>query len=54
MNALGRGMNVAMVFDQIPEEWNGFEVINGDDRNYKITKKTDWGLAEIIARENKK
>ena len=37
-------------------ELSGFsiKVINGDDRNYKITKKTDWGLAEIIARENKK
>ena len=37
-------------------ELSGFsiKVINGDERNYKITKKTDWGLAEIIARENKK
>ena len=36
-------------------ELSGFsiKVINGDDRNFKITKKADWGLAEIIARENK-
>ena len=36
-------------------ELSGFsiKVINGDDRNFKITKKADWGLAEIIARERK-
>ena len=25
-------MNVAMVFDEIPKEYYGFEVLNGDDR----------------------
>ena len=36
-------------------ELSGFsiKIINGDDRNFKITKEKDWGLAEIIARENK-
>ena len=28
------------------------KIISGDDRNFKITKKIDWGLAKIIAREN--
>ena len=36
-------------------ELSGFsiKIINGDDRNFKITKKIDWALAKIIAKENK-
>jgi len=48
MNALGRGMNVAMVFDQIPGEWNGFEVINGDDTDLRIDEKDSNGNNTII------
>ena len=29
------------------------KIISGDDRNFKITKKIDWALAKIIAKENK-
>ena len=30
INLLKRGFNVAMVFDKLPETYNGFKVINGD------------------------
>ncbi len=36
-------------------ELSGFsiKIINGDNRNFKITKKIDWELAKIIIAENK-
>ena len=36
-------------------ELSGFsiKIINGDDKNFKVTKKMDWDLAKIIAKENK-
>lgn len=30
LDLLSRGINVAVVFDKLPETWNGFTVINGD------------------------
>ena len=58
MGLLKRGFNVAMVFDKLPETYNGFKVINGDlddlrfldDKNVivglKYKKNTGKGGAE--------
>jgi hypothetical protein len=58
MGLLQRGFNVAMVFDKLPETYNGFKVINGDlddlrfldDKNVivglKYKKNTGKGGAE--------
>ena len=48
MNALGRGMNVAMVFDKTPSEWNGFEVVDGDETDLRIDEKDSKGNNTII------
>ena len=36
-----------------PNHGFSIKIINGDDKNFKITKKIDWELAKIIASENK-
>jgi hypothetical protein len=33
---LGRGHNVAMVFDQLPETYLGYKVVNGDDTDLRF------------------
>lgn len=33
IEALKQGKNVAIVFDELPEMWNGFKVIDGDERD---------------------
>jgi hypothetical protein len=45
---LTRGMNVAMVFNKIPQAWKGFEVIDGDihDRRYEDKKGVVVGLRQ--------
>ena len=55
LKAYNDNINVNVTDESTLMELNGFsiKIINGDDRNFKITKKIDWGLAKIIARENK-
>lgn len=36
---LGQGVNVAMVFNKLPETYRGFEVINGDDTDLRFLDK---------------
>ena len=36
MGLLKAGNNVAMVFDKLPETYNGFKVINGDDNDLRF------------------
>lgn len=33
IDALNRGINVAVVFDELPKTWKGFKVIDGDERD---------------------
>jgi hypothetical protein len=33
IKALNDGFNVAVIFDQLPNHWNGFPVINGDQHD---------------------
>lgn len=33
---LDRGFNVAAVFDELPETWNGYKVINGDETDLRF------------------
>jgi hypothetical protein len=45
---LERGMNVAIVFNKVPTNWNGFEVVDGDihDRRYEDKKGVVVGLRQ--------
>jgi hypothetical protein len=36
---LANGGNVAMVFDEIPSTYNGFEVVNGDESDLRFLDK---------------
>ena len=36
MELLGRGFNVAMVFDKVPSEYKGYKVINGDEDDLRF------------------
>lgn len=42
MELLNSGVNVAIVFDKLPETYNGFRVINGDDNDLRF--KDDKGV----------
>ena len=46
MEILARGYNVAMVFDNLPETYKGYKVINGDesDLRFKDEKNVIVGL----------
>jgi len=33
MELLSRGFNIAVVFDELPEDFNGFKVVNGDEND---------------------
>jgi len=35
LELLGRGVNVAVVFETIPETWHGFPVVSGDDHDLR-------------------
>ena len=37
MDLLSKGVNVAVVFDKLPETFEGFEVINGDENDLRFT-----------------
>jgi len=34
--ALARGLNVAVVFDKVPETWSGYRVIDGDENDFRF------------------
>ena len=55
LKAYNDNINVNVTDESTLMELSGasIKIIRGDDRNFKITKKIDWGLAKIIARENK-
>lgn len=36
LEALAKGHNVAVVFDQLPETWNGYRVIDGDETDLRF------------------
>ena len=46
--ALSNGMNVAMVFDEIPREYGGVEVLNGDETDIRIDERDSNGSNCII------
>jgi len=39
MEILKKGYNVAMVFDEVPTEYEGYEVINGDEHDLRFLDK---------------
>lgn len=39
MDLLKRGFNVAMVFDNVPETFEGYEVVNGDESDLRFLDK---------------
>ncbi len=55
LKAFNDNVNVNVTDESTLMELSGFsiKIINGEDKNYKITKKIDWVLAKIIAKENK-
>ena len=55
LKAYNENINVNATDESTLMELSGFsiKIITGDDKNFKITKNIDWGLAKIIARENK-
>ena len=55
LKAYNENVNVNVTDESTLMELSGFsiKVINGENKNFKVTKKIDWGLAEIIVRENK-
>jgi len=55
LRAYNDNINVNVTDESTLMELSGFsiKIINGDDKNFKITKKIDWELAKIIASENK-
>tara|TARA_B100000579_G_scaffold85046_1_gene66446 strand:+ start:6203 stop:6886 length:684 start_codon:yes stop_codon:yes gene_type:complete len=54
LRAYNDNINVNVTDESTLMELSGFsiKIINGDDKNFKITKKMDWRLAKIIARES--
>ena len=54
LRAYDDNTNVEVTDESTLMELSGFsiKIINGDDKNFKITKTIDWELAKIIASEN--
>ena len=55
LKAYNNNINVDVTDESTLMELSGLsiKIISGDDSNFKITKKIDWELAKIIARESK-
>ena len=55
LKAYSDNINVNVTDESSLMELSGFsiKIINGEDSNFKITKKIDWELAKIIARNKK-
>ena len=55
LKAFNDNLNVNVTDESTLMELSGYsiKIINGDNKNFKITEKIDWELAKIIASENK-
>ena len=55
LKAFNDNINVNVTDESTLMELSGFsiKIINGGEKNFKITKKIDWKLAKIISKENK-
>ena len=55
LKAFNDNLNANVTDESTLMELSGYsiKIINGDNKNFKITKKIDWELAKIIASENK-
>ena len=55
LKAFNDNLNVNVTDESTLMELSGcsIKIINGDNKNFKITKKIDWDLAKIIASKNK-
>ena len=53
LKAFNDNLKVNVTDESTLMELSGFsiKIINGDDKNFKITKKIDWKLAKIIVKE---
>jgi len=52
--ALAAGHNVAVIFaNELPETWNGFEVINGDEHDLRHMDKRGGVVVGLKAKGNK-
>ena len=54
LKAFNDNLNVNVTDESTLMELSGcsIKIINGDNKNFKITKKLDWELAKIIFKEN--
>ena len=55
LKAFNDNLNENVTDESTLMELSGFsiKIINGDDKNFKVTKKMDWDLAKIIIKERK-
>ena len=55
LKAFNDNVNENVTDESTLMELSGFsiKIIYGDDKNFKVTKKMDWDLAKIIAKEHK-
>ena len=55
LKAFNDNLNVNVTDESTLMELSGcsIKIINGDNKNFKITKKIDWELAKIITKKNK-
>ena len=55
LKAFNDNVNKNVTDESTLMELSGFsiKIINGDDKNFKVTKKMDWDLAKIISKEDK-
>ena len=55
LKAFNENVNENVTDESTLMELSGFsiKIIYGDDKNFKVTKKMDWDLAKIIAKEHK-
>lgn len=54
MDLLSRGVNVAMVFDKLPTNFEGFEVINGDKSDLRFLDKSGAVVGLVYKKITKK
>ena len=55
LKAFNDNVNKNVTDESTLMELSGFsiKIINGDDKNFKVTKQMDWDLAKIIVKEDK-
>lgn len=54
LHYLSAGGNVAVVFKQLPETWNGYEVIDGDENDMRYTDKSGVVIGLVAKGKAKK